>query len=177
MPAPKQSKKPRKKGAAAEGGLRLINPNAAGIDIGATMHYVAVPADCTENPVRCFGTHTADLHELADWLKECGVTSVAMESTGSYWIALYQVLERAGFTVLLCNSRHVKNLPGRKTDVADCQWLQQLHSYGLLSGSFRPQDEVCILRAYLRHRDNLTKATGAHIQHMQKALIEPSGAR
>ena len=172
MPAPKQSKKPRKKAAAGQGGLRLLNPNAAGIDIGATMHYVAVPAERAENPVRCFGTHTADLHELAAWLQECQITSVALESTGSYWIALYQVLERAGFTVVLCNARHVKNLPGRKTDVADAAWLQELHSYGLLSGSFRPEDQVCILRAYLRHRDNLTKATGVHIQHMQKALIE-----
>jgi len=177
MPAPKQSKKPRKKAAAGQGGLRLLNPNAAGIDIGATMHYVAVPAERAENPVRCFGTHTADLHELAAWLQECQITSVALESTGSYWIALYQVLERAGFTVVLCNARHVKNLPGRKTDVADAAWLQELHSYGLLSGSFRPEDQVCILRAYLRHRDNLTKATGVPIQHMQKALIEPSGAR
>ena len=177
MPAPRQSKKPRKKAAVADGGLRRIHPHAAGIDIGATMHYVAVPGDRAENSVRCFGTHTADLHELSAWLKECRVTTVAMESTGSYWIALYQVLERAGFTVLLCNSRHVQNLPGRKSDAADGQWLQQLHSYGLLSGSFRPKDEVCILRAYLRHRDNLTKAVGAPIQHLQKALIEPSGAR
>lgn len=171
MPAPKQRKNPSTK-ASTKGGLRLLNPNAAGIDIGATMHYVAVPPGRAENPVRCFGTHTADLHALARWLKECQVTSVALESTGSYWIALYQVLERAGFTVVLCNARHVKNLPGRKTDVADCQWLQQLHSYGLLSGSFRPEDEVCVLRAYLRHRDNLTRSSGSHIQHMQKALIE-----
>jgi transposase len=137
MPAPKQRKTLRKnKAAAAKGGLRLINPNAAGIDIGATMHYVAVPPDRAEKPVRCFGTHTADLHAIVGWLKECRITSVVLESTGSYWIALYQVLERAGFTVLLFNARHVKNLPGRKTDVKDAQWLQELHSHGLLSGSF-----------------------------------------
>ncbi len=174
MPATKQpkSKAPRPKKTRSTRGLRVIHPDAAGIDIGATSHYVAVPPDRAEEPVRSFGTHTADLHALVAWLKECQVTSVALESTGSYWIALYQVRERAGFHVLLCNARHVKNLPGRKTDVADAQWLQELHTHGLLSGSFRPADEVCVLRAYLRHRDNLTKATGAHIQHMQKALIE-----
>lgn len=171
MSAPKQPKKPISQ-TTKSSGLRLLNPNTAGIDIGATMHYVAVPADRAETPVRCFGTHTADLHAIVAWLKGCRITSVAMESTGSYWIALYQVLERAGFTVLLCNARHVKNLPGRKTDVADSQWLQELHSYGLLSGSFRPADQVCVLRAYLRHRDNLTRACGAHIQHIQKALTE-----
>jgi len=172
MPAAKQPSSPRPKKARSTRGLRVIHPDAAGIDIGATSHYVAVPPDRAEEPVRSFGTHTADLHALVAWLKECRVTSVALESTGSYWIALYQVLERAGFGVLLCNARHVKNLPGRKTDVGDAQWLQELHTHGLLSGSFRPADEVCVLRAYLRHRDNLTKATGAHIQHMQKALIE-----
>ena len=172
MPAAKQPSSPRPKKARSTRGLRVIHPDAAGIDIGATSHYVAVPPDRSEEPVRSFGTHTADLHALVAWLKECRVTSVALESTGSYWIALYQVLERAGFGVLLCNARHVKNLPGRKTDVGDAQWLQELHTHGLLSGSFRPADEVCVLRAYLRHRDNLTKATGAHIQHMQKALIE-----
>ncbi|MEO6061713.1 MAG: IS110 family transposase [Thermoflexales bacterium] len=174
MPAAKQpkSKAPCARKTRSPRGLRVIHPDAAGIDIGATSHYVAVPPDRAAEPVRCLGTHTADLHALVAWLKECQVTSVALESTGSYWIALYQVLERAGFQVLLCNARHVKNLPGRKTDVADAQWLQELHTHGLLSGSFRPADAVGVLRAYLRHRDNLTKAAGAHIQHRQKALIE-----
>jgi len=153
-------------------GLQRVQLHAAAVDIGASEHYVAVPPDRTTEPVRRFGAHTADLLALAAWLKECGVTTVAMESTSNYWVPLFQILERAGFEVVLCNSRHVKNLPGRKTDVADCQWLQELHTYGLLSGSFRPVDEVCVLRSYLRHRDNLTKAAGSHIQHMQKALTE-----
>ena len=153
-------------------GLQRVRLDAAAVDIGASEHYVAVPPDRATPSVRCFGAHTADLHALAAWLQECRVTTVAMESTSNYWVPLFQVLERAGFEVLLCNSRHVKNLPGRKTDVADCQWLQELHTYGLLSGSFRPNDQVCVLRSYLRHRDNLVKAAGSHIQHMQKALTE-----
>jgi transposase len=153
-------------------GLERVKLHAAAIDIGASEHYVAVPPDRAAQPVRRFGAHTADLHALGAWLQECAVTTVAMESTSNYWVPLFQILERAGFEVVLCNSRHVKNLPGRKTDVADCQWLQELHTYGLLSGSFRPVDEVCVLRSYLRHRDNLVKAAGSHIQHMQKALTE-----
>ena len=153
-------------------GLETINLNAAGIDIGSTEHYVAVPPGGSSEPVRSFGSYTAALYEMARWLKECGITSVAMESTGSYWIAPYQVLEATGFEVILVNSRHVKNLPGRKTDVLDCQWLQKLHTHGLLSGSFRPVNKVCVLRSYLRHRENLVHAASAHIQHMQKALTE-----
>lgn len=153
-------------------GLERVKLNAAAIDIGAREHYVAVPPDRAAAAVRRFGAHTADLHALAAWLKECAVTTVAMESTSNYWVPIFQILERAGFEVVLCNSRHVKNVPGRKTDVADCQWLQELHTYGLLSGSFRPLDQVCVLRSYLRHRDNLVKAAGSHIQHMQKALSE-----
>jgi transposase len=152
--------------------LQKVNLNAAAIDVGATEHYVAVPPGRATETVRCFGGHTADLHALAHWLKDCGITTVAMESTSNYWVPLFQILECAGLEVVLCNSRHVKNLPGRKTDVLDCQWLQELHTYGLLSGSFRPADKVCVVRSYLRHRDNLTKAAASHVQHMQKALTE-----
>lgn len=152
--------------------LRKVNLNAAAIDVGSTEHYVAVPPGRAKEPVRSFGGHTADLHAVAAWLKECGISTVAMESTSNYWVPLFQILECAGFEVVLCNSRHVKNLPGRKTDVLDCQWLQELHTYGLLSGSFRPADKVCVVRSYLRHRDNLTKTASSHVQHMQKALTE-----
>jgi transposase len=150
--------------------MQVVNPNAAGIDIGSEVHYVAVAADRDPEPVRSFKCFTADLHALADWLERCGVETVAMESTSVYWIALYQILEARGFEVVLVNARHVKNVPGRKTDVQDCQWLQQLHSYGLLRGSFRPEDGICVLRSYIRQRDNLVKSAGAHIQRMQKAL-------
>jgi transposase len=150
----------------------MINPNAAGIDVGSEEHWVAVPAGRDEQPVRSFGCFTADLYALADWLEQCGIETVAMESTGVYWVPLFQVLERRGFEVKLVNARHLKNVPGRKTDVLDCQWIQRLHSYGLLSGSFRPEDQVCVLRSYWRHRDNLVSYASAHIQHMQKALIQ-----
>jgi transposase len=153
-------------------GLESINRNAAAIDIGSAEHYVAVPPERSEEAVRSFGSYTAGLHEMARWLKECAITTVALESTGSYWIAPYQILEASGLEVVLVNSRHVKNLPGRKSDVLDCQWLQKLHTHGLLSGSFRPEDKVCVLRSYLRHRENLVRGGGAHIQHMQKALTE-----
>jgi transposase len=152
--------------------LPTININAAGIDIGSEEHWVAVPEDRDENPVRRFGCFTSDLHSMADWLKKCGIDTVAMESTGVYWVPLFQILETQGFDVKLVNARHVKNVPGRKTDVLDCQWIQQLHTYGLLSGSFRPDDSICVLRTYWRHRDNLIRYTAAHVQHMQKALTE-----
>src|SRR5450759_1580290 len=152
--------------------LESINLNAAALDIGSTEHYVAVPPGRSAEAVRTFGSYTAALHEMACWLKECGITTIALESTGSYWIAPYQILEASGFEVVLVNSRHVKNVPGRKTDVLDCQWLQKLHTHGLLSGSFRPEDKVCVLRSYLRHRENLVRGAGTHIQHMQKALTE-----
>jgi transposase len=135
--------------------LEIEFPNAAGIDVGASSHFVAVPADRDERPVREFAVYTEDLQVLADWLKACAVDTVAMESTGVYWIALYELLERSGFRVLLVNTRHVKNVPGRKSDVLDCQWLQQLMSFGLLAGAYRPDDEVCVLRAVMRHRDNV----------------------
>lgn len=150
--------------------LRHINLNAAGIDIGSERHLVAVPEGRDNVSVREFGTFTADLEALAAWLKKCGVTTVAMESTGVYWIPLFEVLERHGFEVKLVDARHVKNVSGRKSDVLDCQWLQQLHTYGLLAGAFRPPDEICVLRSYLRQKEMLTQASSMHIQHMQKAL-------
>lgn len=152
--------------------LKPINLNAAGIDIGADSHWVSVPADRDEQPVREFKCYTPNLYALADWLKQCQVETVVMESTGVYWIPVFQILETRGLEVLLVNSHHVKTVPGRKSDVNDCQWLQQLHSYGLLAGSFRPRDEICVLRSYIRHRDNLIRSAGTHVQRMQKALTQ-----
>jgi len=153
-------------------GLSLMNPDAAGIDIGCAAHYVAVPWDRDEEPVREFASFTADLNALADWLERCGIKIVAMESTGVYWIPLYELLQRRGFEVLLVNARHVKNVSGRKSDVLDCQWLQQLLSFGLLRGAFRPDDKVCELRSITRQRAMLLKSQGRHVQHMQKALTQ-----
>lgn len=152
--------------------LQNTNPNTAGIDIGATEIYIAVPHDRDSNPVRRFDTFTADLHDAAKWLKDCSIDSIAMESTGVYWIPVFQILESYGFEVVLVNARHVKNVPGRKTDVQDCQWLQYLHSVGLLRGSHRPPQEVCAVRSLLRHRDGLVKTAASHIQHMQKSLTQ-----
>jgi len=148
--------------------LKPIYPCVAGVDVGATELYVCVPEDRDVKPVRVFQTFTGELHRIAAWLKQCGVTSVAMESTGIYWIPLYEVLEEAGFEVRLVNAREAKNLPGRKSDVLDCQWIQQLHSYGLLGASFRPSKEIVALRSLVRHRDRLIEGRAAHIQHMQK---------
>src|SRR5207302_1856793 len=150
--------------------LQHMNLNAAGIDIGSERHLVAVPEERDPVSVREFGTFTADLEALATWLKQCGVTTVAMESTGVYWIPLFELLERRGFEVKLVDARHVKNVSGRKSDVLDCQWLQQLHTYGLLQGAFRPSDEICVLRSYMRQKEMLTQASSMHVQHMQKAL-------
>lgn len=150
--------------------LEHINTMAAGIDIGSKSHFVAVPEGCDEVCVREFKSFTSDLYELADWFDKCGIKTVAMESTGVYWIPLYELLESRGFEVKLVDARHVKNVSGRKTDVLDCQWLQQLHTYGLLNGAFRPNEQVCILRAYLRQRSMLIQQASSHIQHMQKAL-------
>ena len=154
-------------------GMEIVNPHAGGIDCGAQEHYVAVPPQSVEpgEPVvRCFSAFTEGLDALVEWLKACGVTTVAIESTGVYWIALCQKLEAAGIEVYLVNARHVRHVPGRKTDVKDCQWLQRLHSFGLLSASFRPEDMICRLRSLQRHRLNLVWTAGAEIQHMQKAL-------
>jgi transposase len=150
--------------------LPLLNPDAAGIDIGATEIYVAVPADRDAEPVRMFATFTQDLNELADWLQQCRVRTVAMESTGVYWIPLMQILEIRGLEVYLVNAKHVKNVPGRRTDVSDCQWLQYLHSVGLLRASFRPAQDICAVRSLLRHRASLVDMAICHVQHMQKAL-------
>jgi len=147
-----------------------INLNAAGLDIGAAEIWACVPADRDEQPVRRFETFTVDLHALANWLQACGVETVAMESTGVYWIPIYEILEERGFEVYLVNARHLKNVPGKKTDVLDCQWIQKLHTYGLLQASFRPDEQMCALRSYLRHRDNLIRYRSAHIQQMHKAL-------
>ena len=153
--------------------LPVINPNAAGVDVGAKMHVVAVPCDRDPQPVRTFGAFTPDLHEMAAWLKRCGIQTVALESTGIYWISLYEVLEQYGFEVRVVNARHVKRVPGRtKTDVLDCQWIQKLHSFGLLNGSFRPDQQIRKLRTYMRLRDNLVVESTQAVHHMQKALFE-----
>jgi transposase len=150
----------------------LLHPDAAGIDIGATHLFAALPPGRAEETVRVFETFTADLYELAAWLKEHRITTVAMESTGVYWLPVFQVLETCGIEVYLVNAHHAKNVPGRKSDVSDCQWLQYLHSVGLLRGSFRPPDEICALRTLMRHRSTLVGQAATHVQHMQKALTQ-----
>jgi transposase len=152
--------------------LPLFHPHAAGIDIGAREIYAAIPPGTCVRSVRTFATFTEDLHALRDWLQASGVTTVAMESTGVYWIPLFQILDAAGVEVCLVNARHCKNLPGRKTDVQDCQWLQHLHSVGLLRGSFRPNDQVCAVRAILRHRDALVRGASRCVSHLHKALTQ-----
>lgn len=153
-------------------GFVLTHPNAAGIDIGGSSHFVAVPLDRDDEPVREFQAFTADLRAMADWLRSCGIDTVAMESTGVYWIPVYELLESQGFTVYLVNARHVKNVTGRKSDVLDCQWLQQLMSFGLLSAAFRPRDEFCALRSVARQRWSLLRYQASHVQHIQKALTQ-----
>ena len=150
--------------------LHCLNPHAAGVDVGATEIYIAVPVDRDPRPVRRFSTFTEDLRAAAVWLKSCHIETVAMESTGVYWIPFFQILEAQGFSVFLVNARHVKNVPGRKSDVSDCQWLQYLHAVGLLRGSFRPEQAVCTVRSILRHRNDLVQMASSHVQHMQKAL-------
>ncbi len=152
--------------------LEHINRWAAGIDVGATSHFVAVPEGCDEKTVREFKSFTTDLNEMSTWLKRCGIKTIAMESTGVYWIPVYELLEEKGFEVKLVDARQVKNVSGRKTDVLDCQWIQQLHTYGLLNAAFRPVEEVCALRSYVRQRTMLIQSTAIHIQHMQKALTQ-----
>jgi transposase len=150
--------------------LEQINLHAAGIDVGAEEVYVAVPPERDTESVRVFPTFTADLRSLAEWLKVCQIETVAMEATGVYWIPLYEILAEAGFEVCLVNARHLKNVSGRKTDVLDCQWIQQLHTYGLLTPSFRPPEQIVAIRSLVRHREMLVQYRSAHIQHMQKAL-------
>jgi transposase len=152
--------------------LHEARANAAGIDIGAYEVFVAVPDDRDEESIRSFSTFTEDLQEMARWLKQCRIDTVAMESTGVYWIPVFQILEAFEIEVYLVNARHVKNVPGRKTDVLDCQWLQYLHSVGLLSASFRPSADVVAVRTLLRHRENLIKYAASHIQHIQKSLTQ-----
>jgi transposase len=152
--------------------LDHLHPDAAGIDCGAAEHVVAVPPDRDATPVQTFKTFTADLHRLADWLATCGVRHVAMESTGVYWIPIFEILEGRGFQVILVNARHVKNVPGRKSDVSDSEWIRDLHIHGLRRGCFRPADAVVALRAYLRHRTTLIDTAATHVQRMQKALVQ-----
>lgn len=155
---------------AADPGLEIVHRDAAGIDVGNKSHFVAVPAGRDEQPVREFGSWTADLHRMAAWLKACGIRTVAMQSTGVYWIAVQEVLEQAGIEVYLVNARGTKNLPGRKSDVQECQWLMKLHTYGLLRNSFRPPEEIRAVRTIWRQRDRLVQEAGRAIQQMQKAL-------
>jgi transposase len=160
----------KRKSKTTQAEMPVMRNDAAGIDVGATELYVAVPADRGGETVRCFPTFTQDLQALADWLEQCGIKTVAMESTSVYWIPVFQILEGRGLEVCLVNARHVKNVPGRKTDVSDCQWLQFLHSVGLLRASFRPEQAVCSVRSLLRHRESLVQMAGTHVHHMQKAL-------
>lgn len=168
----KQKKPSKKRAPKFPKHLQHLNHQAAGIDVGSRSHFVAIPEGADEQPVREFSTFTDDLERLAEWLTSCGVTTVAMESTGIYWIPVFEILERHGLEVKLVNARHVKNVPGRKSDVLDCQWLQQLHTYGLLRGAFRPADQVCTLRAYVRQRATLVRSASSHVQRMQKALAQ-----
>ncbi len=149
-----------------------VHPDSAGIDIHSEFHFVAVPADRDPQPVRRFGAFTDELHALVEWLRKCGIKTVAMESTSVYWIPLYELLQMSGFEVVLVDPRKLKTVPGRKSDVADCQWLQQLHTYGLLAAAFRPDDQTCVLRAYLRQRALLVEQAAEHIRHMQKAMTQ-----
>jgi len=150
----------------------LLEANAAGIDIGAREIFVAVPPDRDEQPVRVFPTFTEDLEKMAQWLVSCGITTVAMESTGVYWIPLYDVVEQHGVKACLVDARGMKNVPGRRTDWHECQWLQFLHSVGLLRAAFRPEGDVCAVRSMMRHRTELVEMASQHIQHMQKALTQ-----
>ena len=166
-----QSRRPRRP-RSSPSVLDCLNPDAAGIDCGATTHVVAVSPDRDAAPVQSFRTFTTDLHRLADWLVTCRVTSVALESTGVYWIPVYEILEVRGIAVHLVNARHVRNVPGRKSDVSDAEWLRDLHSVGLLRGSFRPTEALAALRAYVRHRRTLVELAAMHVQRMQKALMQ-----
>jgi transposase len=152
--------------------LQVVHPDAAGVDIGGSEHWVAISPDKDEQPVRCYECFTVDLERMADWLVSRGVRSVAMQSTGVYWIALFEILQQRGMEVYLVNARHTKNLPGRKSDIAECQWLLKLHTFGLLNNSFQPSDEVRTVRTLWRHRAGLVAQASTAVQRMQKALIE-----
>jgi transposase len=153
-------------------GLEVVHRDAAGIDIGNEIHYVAVPPSRDNQPVRRFGCTTGELKTMANWLKQCGIRTVAMQSTGVYWIAVYDILEQEGLEVYLVNARDTKNLPGRKSDVQESQWLMKLHTYGLLRNSFRPSQEIRTMRTYWRQRNDLVQSAGRHIQRIQKALTQ-----
>lgn len=153
-----------------EKNFKVIHPRAAGIDVGSMLHYVAVPAELSESPVRKFDSFTSDLEAIASWLTSIGVNTVAMESTGNYWIPLYDILQSKGIEVYLVNARHVKNVSGRKSDVSDCQWLQKLHTFGLLSASFIPEKQIRILRSYVRQRNNIEIEKAKDLQHIQRSL-------
>ena len=152
--------------------LPHVNPHAAGLDIGSTEIWAAVPPTQGPQPVRKFGTYTPDLMALVEWLQQEHIETVAMESTGVYWIPIFELLEAQGMQALVVNARHLKHVPGRKSDIQDCQWIQRLHTFGLLTGSFRPEAEIVVLRTYLRQRATLIEHRAAHIQHMQKALFQ-----
>src|SRR5205809_4618556 len=152
--------------------LEVVHPHAAGIDIGNESHYVAVPPTRDSQPVRHFGCTTVELKALAEWLKQCGIRTVAMQSTGVYWIAVYDILETAGLDVYLVNARDTKNLPGRKSDVQESQWLMKLHTYGLLRNSFRPSQEIRTMRTYWRQRNDLVRGAARHVHRIQKALTQ-----
>jgi transposase len=151
-------------------GLPVIHERAAGIDIGSRFHVVAVPSTLSDEPMQTFQAFTADIQRMADWLKTIGVETIVMESTGVYWVPVFEVLESAGINVMVANARETRSVPGRKSDINDAQWLQRLHACGLLRASFRPGRDIAALRAYLRHRERLLDYAAAHIQHMQKAL-------
>src|SRR5205809_3897950 len=152
--------------------LEIVHPDAAGIDIGGSEHWVAISPERDEQPVRCFDCFTADLEQMADWLVERGVRSVAMQSTGVYWIPVLEILQQRGLEVYLVNARHTKNLPGRKSDIAECQWLLKLHTFGLLNNSFQPSDQIRMARTLWRHRGGLVAQTSRAIQRRQKAWTE-----
>ena len=152
--------------------LRVVHRNCAGVDLGKAKHYVAVPECADERPVRSFASFTDELHAMAAWLKSCGVEIVAMEATGVYWIPVFEVLDRAGLEVHLVDARATKQVSGRKSDVLDCQWIRELMSYGLLKGAFRPSDETCVLRSYVRQRARLVAERARCVQHVQKALTQ-----
>ena len=168
----KQRREMARKIQAEDLSLEVVHPHAAGIDIGNESHYVAVPSTRDEQPVRRFGCTTTELKAMAAWLKQCGIRTVALQSTGVYWIAVCDILEAAGLEVYLVNARETKNLPGRKTDVQESQWLMKLHTYGLLRNSFRPAQEIRTMRSYWRQHQDLVRSAGRHIQRMQKALTQ-----
>jgi transposase len=168
----KQRKELARRLRAEDPGLEVMHPHAAGIDVGNSVHYVAVRPDRDPDSVRRFECFTADLHRLADWLAHCGVTTVAMQSTGVYWIPLYEILDARGLEVYLVNARHTKNLPGRKSDVQESQWLLKLHTYGLLRNSFHPSADIRVVRTYWRQRGDHVHAASTCIQRMQKVLTQ-----